>query len=152
MVSLVEYICTKVWDPSNMSSLREGVAITMSLIELQLQEVFFDIMTHLTLHVVEELNICGLVHSRWMYPIENAMKVFKGYICNKARLKASMAEGYIYNETIRFVNKYMVEFKHVRTQVWDANEEEGVCGELLEGKGQHLTLIARQKIWPIRMC
>jgi hypothetical protein len=39
-----------------------------------------------------------------MYPIEKAMKVFKGYICNKAKLKASMVKSYIYDETIMFVN------------------------------------------------
>jgi len=33
---------------------------------------FFDVMTHSTLHVVEELDINGQVHSRWMYPIERA--------------------------------------------------------------------------------
>jgi hypothetical protein len=79
-----------------------------------------------------------------MYPIERAMKVFKGYICNKVRLKTSMAEAYIYDETIRFVNEYMVEFKHVRTRVWDANEK-GVCGEILEGTGTRFNLDSEVK-------
>jgi hypothetical protein len=39
-----------------------------------------------------------------MYPIERAMKVFKGYVRN--RPKASMAEGYILDETIGFVTEY----------------------------------------------
>jgi len=44
-----------------------------------------------------------------------------------------MAEGYIYDETIGFVPEYMREFKHVRCHIWDAYEEEGVCGEVLKG-------------------
>jgi len=30
-----------------------------------------------------------------MYPIERAMKVFKGYVHNRSRLEVSMAKGYI---------------------------------------------------------
>jgi hypothetical protein len=33
---------------------------------------FFDVMTHSTVHVVQELDTYGQVHSRWMYPIERA--------------------------------------------------------------------------------
>ncbi len=89
-------------------------------------------MTHLTLHVDEELVICGLVHSRWMYPIERAMKVFKGFVRNRTRLQTSMVEGYILNETIRFVIEYMREFVHVKQGVWDADEER-VSSEMLGG-------------------
>jgi hypothetical protein len=42
-----------------------------------------------------------------MYPIEQAMKVFKGYVHNRSRLEASMAEGYILDETIGFVIEYL---------------------------------------------
>jgi hypothetical protein len=94
---------------------------------------FFDIMTHLTLHVVEELDVCGLVHARWMYPIELALKMFKTYVRNRACPEASMAEGYFYDETIGFVTKYMQDSLNVRHQIWDGNEEEGVCSEVLEG-------------------
>jgi hypothetical protein len=63
-------IYAKVWDLTSLSSLRENVAITLSVIEWELLGAFFNVMTHLVLHVVEELTICELVHSRWMYPIE----------------------------------------------------------------------------------
>jgi hypothetical protein len=45
----------------------------------------------------------------------------------------SMAEGYIYDETISFVIEYMHEFKHVGGKIWDVKEEEDACGEVLEG-------------------
>jgi hypothetical protein len=89
------------------------VATTLNLLEWELLGAFFDVMTHLCLHVVEELAICGPVHVRWMYPIERALKTFKAYMRNKARPEASMAKGYIYDETIGFVTKYVQEFKHV---------------------------------------
>jgi hypothetical protein len=51
------------------------VAISLSFLEKKFPPSFFDVMTHLLLHVVEELDICGQVHSRWMYPMEQMMKV-----------------------------------------------------------------------------
>jgi hypothetical protein len=44
-----------------------------------------------------------------------------------------MAKGYIYDQTIGFVTECMHEFKHVGSKIWDAKEEEGMCGEVLEG-------------------
>ncbi len=52
---------------------------------------FFDIMTHLFIHLVEELEICGLVHTPWMYLVECYLKTLKGFVRNKTRLKGSMA-------------------------------------------------------------
>jgi hypothetical protein len=124
-----------VWDPTKLPMLQEDVATTLSLFEWELLGAFFDVMTHLCLHVVEELAICGPIHARWMYPIEHALKTFKAYVQNKARLEASIVEGYIYDKTIGFVTKYMQEFKHVQHCIWDAYEEEKVCGEMLKGVG-----------------
>jgi len=126
-------ICAKVWDPSDFQALRDDVATTFSLLEWELPIAFFDIMTNLTLHVVEELDVCGPVHVRWMYPIEQALKMFKTYVRSRARPEASMAEGYFYDKTIRFVTKYMQIFSDVQHQIWDADEKEGVCSEVLEG-------------------
>jgi hypothetical protein len=96
-------ICVKVWDPRDFQALKDDVATTLSLLEWELLATFFDIMIHLTLHVVEELDVCGLVHAKWMYPIEQALKMFKTYLRNRARPKASMVERYIYDKTIGFV-------------------------------------------------
>jgi hypothetical protein len=63
---------------------------------------------------MEELDICKLVHNKWMYLVERVMKTFKAYVHNRARSKALMVLGYIYDETIRFVIEYMIEFKHVK--------------------------------------
>jgi hypothetical protein len=107
-------ICAKVWDPRDFQALRDDVTITFSLLEWELPVVFFDIMTYLTLHVVEELDVCRPIHARWMYRIEQALKMFKTYVRNRVRPEASMAEGYFYDETIGFVTEYMQDFSDVR--------------------------------------
>lgn len=60
-------------------------------------------MILLLLHVVDELHVYGLVHNRWMYPMEQMMKVLNGYVHSMAQLKSSMAKGYILEKTLGFV-------------------------------------------------
>ncbi len=52
-------------------------------------------MTHLLYHLVDELDVCGLIAIRWMYPIERYMKTLKLYVRNMAQLQTSMVKGYI---------------------------------------------------------
>jgi hypothetical protein len=134
-------ICAKVWDLASLPSLREDVVVTLSMIEWELPGAFFDAMTHLVLHVVEKLAICAPIHSRWMYPIERTLGTLKKYMRNRARPEASMASGYVLDETLGFVTEYMQMFTQVRHRIWDGNEEEGVYGEVLEGSGSKFCLL-----------
>jgi hypothetical protein len=78
--------------------------------------------------------------------------MFKTYVRNRAHLEASMIEGYLYDETIRFVIEYMQDFSDVWHRIWDANEEEGVCSEMLEGARIKFILTMGVEIWHISMC
>ncbi len=60
------------------------MANTLSVLEKEFPPTFFDVMTHLLLHVVDELDVCKPVHNRWMYLMEWLMKVLKGYVCSMA--------------------------------------------------------------------
>jgi hypothetical protein len=71
-------ICAKVLDLADMGTLREDVAITMCMLEMTMPPSFFDIMVHLILHLVDELDMCGPVHTRWMYYVERLNKVLNG--------------------------------------------------------------------------
>ena len=51
-------ICAKVVDPDDMHSLKADVAVTMSMLEIHMPPIFFDVMSHLVLHLVEELELC----------------------------------------------------------------------------------------------
>jgi hypothetical protein len=94
MCKVFRRICTKVYNPAEFDSLEANVAESMALLEMEFPPSFFDIMTHLPYHLVQELDMCGPVSSRWMYPIERYMKTLKAYVRNMARLEASMEEGY----------------------------------------------------------
>jgi hypothetical protein len=74
-----------------MLDLKMFVVKTLYLLELCFLPDFFEVMTHLVVHLVEELDICGPIHSWWCYFVEHYMGVLARYVHKKARLKASMA-------------------------------------------------------------
>ena len=66
-------------------------AETMCMVEKEMPPSFFDIMAHLPHHLVEELFLCGLVYTHWMYPFEYYFKTLKGYVRNLAKPEGSIA-------------------------------------------------------------
>ena len=133
MSKLFRRICRKVYDPSEFESLQVDAAESLALVEMEFPPSFFDVMTHLPYHIVEELDMCGPVSTRWMYPVERYMKTLKNYVRNMARPEASMAEGYVQEECLGFVTEYLQRFDVVERRVWDADEEYGDAEEVLEG-------------------
>ena len=75
--------------------------------------VFFDIMIHLVLHLPEEAILGEPMCMRWIYPIEHFLKNLKEYVRNQARLKGSIAEGYVVDEALKFCSMY---FEGVETK------------------------------------
>jgi hypothetical protein len=81
------------------------------LVEMHFPSSFFDIMTHLLYHIVDELDLCGPVSTRWIYPMERYMKTLKTYVHNNmVRPEGSMVEGYIRNECLGFIIEYLQRF------------------------------------------
>jgi hypothetical protein len=73
-------ICAKTIDCKDIEDMRMDMVIALCMLEKEFPPLFFDIMSHLVVHLVEEVEICGLVHTRWMYPIERYLKTLKGYV------------------------------------------------------------------------
>jgi len=65
------------------------------------------------------------------------MKSIKKYMQNMVQPEASMVKGYLKNECIAFVTKYLQRFDVVHRQVWDVEEEYSDVEEVLEGLGNH---------------
>jgi len=74
-------LCTRVWDPADLEGLRKDVISTLCQLEMHFPPAFFDVMTHLLVHLVDELDICGPVHARWMCPLERYLKLLKNHVC-----------------------------------------------------------------------
>ena len=123
-----------------MADLRDYTAVMLCMFEQHFPPSFFNIMTHFVIHLIKELDLCGLVHARWCYPIERFMGVLAGYVRNMAQPKASMASGYTTDEALGFVTEYFADFPHSRRKVWDSEEELRNSGELVMGAVKNVTL------------
>lgn len=104
--NLFQQICSKVINPTDMDNLKTNVAETICLFELYFSLDFFNGMTHLPIHLVEELAICGPVHARWCYGIERYMGVLPQYEQNMATLEASMASRYAVERALGFCSEF----------------------------------------------
>ena len=79
---------------------------TLCKMEMHLLVNVFDLQFHNIMHVVEDVEMAGSVLVRWMYHVEQFLKVLKDYIRQQAQPEGSIAEGYITVETMFFVYDY----------------------------------------------
>ncbi|KAM6575189.1 hypothetical protein CsatA_023516 [Cannabis sativa] len=100
-------LCAKVVDMSNLQELQDEISYILCKFEQFFPPAFFDIMIHLTVHLVRELKWCGPVYFRWMYPFERYMKILKGYVRNKTRPEGCIIECYIAEEASEFCCEYI---------------------------------------------
>ncbi|XP_056683319.1 uncharacterized protein [Spinacia oleracea] len=106
-------ICRKVIDPQKLTALQKELAVTLCELEMFFPPSFFDIMVHLTVHLVRETQLCGPAYLRWMYPIERFMKVLKGYVMNRSRPEGCMVQRYLAEEAVDFCSEYLFNFDPV---------------------------------------
>ena len=139
--TLFQRICAKVIRLSDIPALRTYAVEVLCLMELNFPPGFFDIMPHLIVHLVDELEICGPVHARWCYSIERYLGVLTKYVRDKSKPEAGMASGYMIDESLGFCTEYFELYEHTKSRVWDAEEELKDSGECLLGspKPKHLT-------------
>lgn len=57
-----------------------------------------DLQVHLIIHLVDEVELAGIVSMRWIFFFERYMKNLKIYVQQKAHLEGCMDEGYVLNE------------------------------------------------------
>jgi hypothetical protein len=147
MCRVFRKLCTKVVYPNQKEELLNDVVIAMCMLEKEFPRGFFDIMTYLSVHLVEEFFICGPVQCRWMYPMEQYMKILKDYIRTKARPEGSMAEGFAMDDTLGFCTEYMTRFTPTSRRVWDSREDQSMYDEVMEGSWQVRPMSQQFRQW-----
>ncbi|XP_074375135.1 uncharacterized protein LOC141716863 [Apium graveolens] len=93
-------ICSKVIEGDKLEKMQSQLVETLCQLEKHFPHSLFDVMIHLSVHLVREVELCGPVFLRWMYPFERYMKTFKGYVRNRAHPEGCIAEAYIAEEAI----------------------------------------------------
>ncbi|KAK7266896.1 hypothetical protein RIF29_19556 [Crotalaria pallida] len=105
---------SKVIDPGKLPKLQREIILTLCELEMYFPPSFFDIMVHLTVHLVRETRLCGPAYMRWMYPFERYMKILKGYVKNHSRPEGCIAEQYIVEEAVEICTEYMSNADSIR--------------------------------------
>ena len=129
-------ICARVVEKSEIPALRVYVAETLCFLEVCFPPSFFDIMEHSLVHLVDELEICGPVGGRWMYPCERYLGTLKSFVRNRAQPEASMAKGYVAEEGLGFCTEYLNLEQYTKRHIWEAGEEESQRASVVEGAGR----------------
>ncbi|XP_074352336.1 uncharacterized protein LOC141691498 [Apium graveolens] len=93
-------ICSKVIDVDKLENMQSQLVEILCQLEKHFPPSFFDVMIHLSIHLVKEVKLCGPIFLRWMYPFERYMKAFKGYVRNPAHPEGCIAEEYVAEEAI----------------------------------------------------
>lgn len=112
----------------------------MCQLERVFPPAFFDIQVHLLAHLVEEVEICGTVHARWMYWVERYMKVLKGYVRQAARPEGCMAAGHLHYEAMFIVSEAVQLFHRQAPTAWE---------EATEGLRMGTELLGKKKKYPL---
>ncbi len=68
-------ICVHVLNPMDILALKTYVAKRLSMFEMWFPLSFFNVIIHLLVHLVENLEIYGPLGARWCYPIKTCIEV-----------------------------------------------------------------------------
>ena len=113
LCAFLNAISQKVIDPESLPGLQTDMAQCLVSFELVFPPSFFNIMTHLLVHLVEEIAILGPVFLHNMFPFERYMGVLKKYVHNRARPEGSISKGYVTEEVIEFCVDFIPDLKAI---------------------------------------
>ena len=88
------------------------------------------IQVHLLVHLVDEVEIAGTVHARWMFFLERFMKTLKGFVRQRARPEGSMAKGWMVQESCVLISEYLSRSQNNILELWNTKDDDRVLGDV----------------------
>lgn len=129
------WISCKEINPSSIVRAKEDAIETVCLLEEHFPTSILNIQAHLLVHLVDEVEIAGTVHARWMFFLERFMKTLKGFVRQRARPEGSMAEGWLVQESCVFISEYLLRSSNNVVQLWNTKDDDRLLGEVPQGNG-----------------
>jgi len=127
LCAFLNEISQKVINPSHLIRLQQDVVQCLVSFEMIFPPSFFNIMTHLLVHLVKEITILGPVFLHNMFPFERYMAVLKKYVRNRSRPEGCIAKGYGTEEVIEFCVDFIEDLDPVGLPV--SHHEGRLCGK-----------------------
>jgi Transposase family tnp2/Domain of unknown function (DUF4218)/Transposase-associated domain/Domain of unknown function (DUF4216) len=113
LCAFLNEISQKAIDPNKLINLQNDVVQCLVSFEMVFPPSFFNIMTHLLVHIVKEITILGPVFLHNMFPFERYMAVLKKYVHNRSRPEGCIAKGYGTEEVIEFCVDFIDEISPI---------------------------------------
>ena len=98
-----------------------------------LSPTFFNAQEHYLIHQVEDIEMCGPIHTSSMWMVERHLKSLKDLVRQRARHEGSMVEGYMVYDSMVYISQYLP--KLAVDCIWDVNLIKVFEREQLLGKG-----------------
>ena len=107
------------------------------MFEKELPTSFMDLQVHLLIHLIDEVELVGVVSCCWMFFLERCMNKFKGFVRQREKPEGSMAGGYISYESFYYASEYIKQIENRPCAViWDDERDEakekGRCSKRME--------------------
>jgi hypothetical protein len=119
LAAFFRWICGKSIVTEEIPFWKVEIAEIMCLFEQCMPPHFFDIMPHLLVHLLEEVELGGPVHSRWLYFLERYMKTLKSMVRQKKNPEGSMSEGYLAQESLFYFGEMLTRLNPSGRQIWN---------------------------------
>ncbi|GJY11386.1 reverse transcriptase domain-containing protein [Tanacetum coccineum] len=126
----IQILCARNMYIDVLEKQEEKIAIILCKLERMFPPSFFDIMTHLLIHLPFEAKKGGPFQYRWMFPFERKMRALKGYVKNTARPKGCIAERSLDNECLNFCSMYLNDVETIFNKVERNNEMVDIDGDI----------------------
>jgi hypothetical protein len=84
---------------------RQEIVEIVCMFETELPASFMELQVHPLIHLVDEVDLVGVVSCYWMLFLERHMKKLKGFFRQREKLEGSMAEGYISYESLYYASE-----------------------------------------------
>ncbi|KAK1653400.1 hypothetical protein QYE76_071205 [Lolium multiflorum] len=89
--------------------LQEEIVTILCEMEMYFPPAFFDIMVHLLVHIVDDIEDLGPAFLHNMMALERMNGFIKGYVRNRAHPDGSIVQGFLTEECISFCKNYLNE-------------------------------------------
>lgn len=142
---MVRWITSKEIDIRSLPQKKLECIELLCLMERELPTSFFDIQVHVLIHLIEEIELAGVVSTRWMFWVERYMGVLKGFVHQRARPEGSMAEGWLHHECMYYLSKYLQRLDDEAPCAWTADQSSTLTEEVISGKGAPLRLSIEER-------
>jgi hypothetical protein len=100
-------ITQNVINKGNLLALKKFIAETFCQLKMCFPPSYFDIMPHLMMHMVDQVEQLGPVYLHQMWTYEQFMSTLNRYVHNRAYPEGSMIEAYTTEEAVNWCMRYI---------------------------------------------